>query len=115
MGVRHLWNVATHNLPKHDNPYLDSGGLMKKLNTDRIVLVEGAIRFGREAYDKFKQSGLSTFTEQGRRVIAPYWKAQELIAEALACSITRATELIEGKKNLRDFYDSEGNPKKVGK
>ena len=48
-------------------------------------------------------------------IIAPFWKAQEIIAEALACSITRATDLIEGKQTLQDLYDADGNPKKKGR
>jgi hypothetical protein len=86
---------------------------MKKLTEGRKEIVELAIKQGKESHDAYRQSGLSTFTDEGRKLIKPYWDAQETIVETLNVSITRACSLIDGKTTLEGLYDSEGNSRKA--
>ena len=88
---------------------------MKKLTEGRRALVELAIKEGKVALDLYRKSGLSTFTEEGRKLVKPYWQAQEDIMDVIDCSVTRACELIDGKATLDMFYDAEGNFRKVQK
>ena len=88
---------------------------MKKLTEGRKAIVELAIRQGKAAHDAYRQSGLSTFTEEGRKLIKPYWDAQETIMETLGCSVVRACSFIDGKSLLKDFFDENGNLRKVKK
>ena len=88
---------------------------MKKLTVERKQIVEEAIKLGKVAHDAYRQSGLSTFTEEGRNLIKPYWDAQETIMETLSCSVTRACSFIDGKSSLTDFFDENGDLKKVKK
>lgn len=88
---------------------------MKKLTKERRTIVEKAIDQGKASYRAYREANESTFTETGRKLIKPYWDAQESIMDALGCSTPRAVSLIEGKKTLEDYYDQDGQPKQVKK
>jgi len=88
---------------------------MKKLTPERREIVLQAIASGKTAFDEYTLRKLNTFTDEGRKVIGVYWKAQGTILECLNLSMTRVYELIQGEKSLDDFYDLDGKPKKMGK
>ena len=85
---------------------------MKKLTIERRAIVIQAIETGSAAFEAFKNAGGSTFTVLGRKLIQPYWDAQELIMETIGCSVTRACDLISGDKTLDDLFDVDGKPVK---
>jgi hypothetical protein len=88
---------------------------MKKLTEERKAVVEAAILSGKASYDDYKAKGLSTFTDEGRKMIQGYWKAQTVILETLSCSMAKTLDLLEGKITLADLYNEDGTAKKVGR
>jgi hypothetical protein len=88
---------------------------MKKLTVERKEVVETAITTGRASYDEYKVKKLSTFTDEGRKMIQGYWTAQTVILDTLGCSMAKTMDLIEGKITLDDLYNADGTVRKVVK
>jgi len=88
---------------------------MKKLTVERRAVVETAITTGRASYSEYKAKQLSTFTDEGRKMIQGYWTAQTVILDTLSCSMAKTLDLIEGKISLDDLYNADGTIRKVVK
>ena len=58
---------------------------------------------------------LTTFSDEGRKIIKGYWDAQAVISETLSASMSRTDDLIEGKITLDDLYNEDGTARKVGR
>jgi hypothetical protein len=88
---------------------------MKKLTVERRAVVETAITTGRASYSEYKAKKLSTFTDEGRKMIQGYWTAQTVILDTLSCSMAKTMDLIEGTITLDDLYNADGTVRKVVK
>jgi hypothetical protein len=88
---------------------------MKKLTVERKEIVETAIVSGRASYEEYKAKKLSTFTDEGRKMIQGYWTAQTVILDTLGCSMAKTLDLIEGKVSLLDLYNADGTVRKAVK
>jgi len=88
---------------------------MKKLTEERKAVVEAAILSGRASYEEYKAKQLTTFSDEGRKVIKGYWDAQAVISETLSASMSRTDDLIEGKITLDDLYNEDGTARKVAR
>jgi hypothetical protein len=88
---------------------------MKKLTDERKAVVEAAILSGRAAYEDYKAKQLTTFSDEGRKIIKGYWDAQAVILDTLSTSMSRTDDLIAGKITLDDLYNEDGTARKVGR
>jgi hypothetical protein len=81
---------------------------MKKLSLENRVEANRQIELGRAALAEYREKKLSTFTDEGRKVIQVYWDAQTWFMDTLAVSMTRANNLIEGKATISDYWKQDG-------
>jgi len=94
---------------------VQSESKMKKLTVERKAVVEAAILSGRASYAEYKAKQLTTFSDEGRKIIKGYWDAQAVILDTLSASMSRTDDLIAGKITLDDLYNEDGTARKVGR
>jgi hypothetical protein len=81
---------------------------MKKLTDENRIEANRQIEMARAALADYKERNLSTFTDEGRKIIQVYWDAQTWFTDTLSMSMTRANNLIEGKATISDYWKQDG-------
>jgi hypothetical protein len=81
---------------------------MKKLSMENRVEANRQIELARINLAEYRERKLSTFTDEGRKIIQVYWDAQEWLTKTLGMSMTRANNLIEGKATISDYWKADG-------